>query len=382
MAAKYFPASAGATGTIVVSANDHDALSTADQRRRPAWPPPSTADHIPRGGDGHDVAAPICPKTRRSSSSRSSSTANRAPRGRTPRCRSSATRRTPIWPAPASRRPHRQRGDQRRLDDRLRRRGKDHRHRHRRPDRRAARARLPQRLISVMPIIVIGIVHQMAQALTADLADWFGSIVGPELAPLLSWSCSASGPTTSSSWSSDIENGWPAGRAPRTASGFSVERVGVVIASAGATVIAAFAALLVASLESLQDARPRADRRHRADAARRAHPDPGHLEPLGQPLFWPTPPRLRHSSRRTRSEIWRPSSPSARPSSSRCGAPCSSAWRSDPRLQDDVQPAGRAPVERCRSRPTTRWPPPSRPASSGRPRSTSSRPRRRLDPQA
>ena len=40
-------------------------------------------------------------------------------------------------------------------------------------------------IISILPIVVIGVVHQMAQAITADLADWFHFEVGAELAPLL-----------------------------------------------------------------------------------------------------------------------------------------------------------------------------------------------------
>jgi len=40
-------------------------------------------------------------------------------------------------------------------------------------------------LIAVLPIVIIGFVHQMAQSITADLADWFHFVVGPELAPLL-----------------------------------------------------------------------------------------------------------------------------------------------------------------------------------------------------
>jgi len=40
-------------------------------------------------------------------------------------------------------------------------------------------------VISIFPIVVIGAVHQVAQAVTADLADWFHFVVGPELAPLL-----------------------------------------------------------------------------------------------------------------------------------------------------------------------------------------------------
>ena len=38
-------------------------------------------------------------------------------------------------------------------------------------------------VIALFPIVVIGIVHQVAQAITADLADWFHFVVGPELAP-------------------------------------------------------------------------------------------------------------------------------------------------------------------------------------------------------
>jgi hypothetical protein len=40
-------------------------------------------------------------------------------------------------------------------------------------------------LATVLPVIVIGFVHQVARAVTAGLADWFGFVVGPVLAPLL-----------------------------------------------------------------------------------------------------------------------------------------------------------------------------------------------------
>ena len=39
--------------------------------------------------------------------------------------------------------------------------------------------------IALLPIVVIGAVHQVAQSVTADFADWFHFVVGPELAPLL-----------------------------------------------------------------------------------------------------------------------------------------------------------------------------------------------------
>ena len=40
-------------------------------------------------------------------------------------------------------------------------------------------------VIAVLPIVIIGAVHEVAQSITATLADWLGFQVGPELAPLL-----------------------------------------------------------------------------------------------------------------------------------------------------------------------------------------------------
>ena len=40
-------------------------------------------------------------------------------------------------------------------------------------------------LIAFLPLLVVGLVHQMAQSLTAFFAQWFGFSVGTELAPLL-----------------------------------------------------------------------------------------------------------------------------------------------------------------------------------------------------
>ena len=39
-------------------------------------------------------------------------------------------------------------------------------------------------IIAVFPIVIIGVVHQMAQAITADLADWFHFVVGPAAGPV------------------------------------------------------------------------------------------------------------------------------------------------------------------------------------------------------
>ena len=40
-------------------------------------------------------------------------------------------------------------------------------------------------IIAFLPLLVVGLVHQMAQSLTAFFAQWFGFSVGTELAPLL-----------------------------------------------------------------------------------------------------------------------------------------------------------------------------------------------------
>ncbi|HEX3947616.1 MAG TPA: MMPL family transporter [Acidimicrobiales bacterium] len=158
-------------------------------------------------------------------------------------------------------------------------------------------------LIAVLPIVVIGLVHQMAQALTADLADWFGFVVGPELAPLLVVVMFGVGTDYIVFLLFRHRERMAGGDNAEDSLRFSVERVGEVIASAGATVMAAFAALLVASLESLRTLAPGLIAGILLMLAAALTLVPAILSLLGKHVFWPTPPKLRQSSRRTRSEL-------------------------------------------------------------------------------
>ena len=157
-------------------------------------------------------------------------------------------------------------------------------------------------LISVLPIVVIGVVHEMAQALTADLANWFGFVVGPELAPLLVVVMFGVGTDYIVFMLFRHRERMAGGHDAKSSLQFSVERVGEVIASAGATVMAAFAALLVASLESLKTLAPGLIVGILLMLAAALTLVPAILSLLGKHVFWPTPPRLKHSDRRTRSE--------------------------------------------------------------------------------
>lgn len=158
-------------------------------------------------------------------------------------------------------------------------------------------------LISVLPILIIGVVHQMAQDFTACLADWFHFQVGSELAPLLVVVMFGVGTDYMVFMLFRYRERMAAGDAPADALRFSVTRVGEVIASAGATVIAAFAALLVASLESLRTLAPGLIVGILFMVLAALTLVPAIFSLLGRHLFWPTPPRPRTSSRRTRSEV-------------------------------------------------------------------------------
>ena len=186
VAAKYFPAQAQASGIIVVSATDGGVLSSADQQKVAGLAQSLTADKIPSVETV--TTSPALPLDQPEGATgpgglRRTSRRPRAQQRGGDRC---GTRPTSSWPAPG-------------LVGRL-----------------TGNAAISvdstkafdsaeliitiatvvlillllgivfrSVLISLLPIIVIGAVHQMAQAITADLADWFHFLVGPELAPLL-----------------------------------------------------------------------------------------------------------------------------------------------------------------------------------------------------
>lgn len=157
-------------------------------------------------------------------------------------------------------------------------------------------------LIAVLPIVIIGVVHQMAQSLTADCADWFHFVVGPELAPLL---------VVVMFWVGTdyivfilfryreqvVERVRPEG-----ALRHALTKAGEVITSAAATVMAAFAALLVASLESLRTLAPGLIIGIALMLLVALTLVPAIMSLLGMNLFWPTKPVAPPADRRTRSE--------------------------------------------------------------------------------
>jgi putative drug exporter of the RND superfamily len=157
-------------------------------------------------------------------------------------------------------------------------------------------------IIALSPIVVIGIVHQVAQAITADLADWFHFVVGPELAPLLVVVMFGVGTDYIVFLLYRHRERIAGGDLPKDSLRFSVARVGEVIASAAATVIAAFAALLVASLESLRTLAPGLIVGVALMLLAALTLVPAIFGLLGITLFWPTPPKAAKPGHRTRSE--------------------------------------------------------------------------------
>jgi putative drug exporter of the RND superfamily len=156
-------------------------------------------------------------------------------------------------------------------------------------------------LIAVLPIVVIGAVHQMAQSITADLADWFHFVVGPELAPLLVVVMFGVGTDYIVFLLFRYREHVVDGDQPKEALRFSLTKVGEVITSAAATVIAAFAALLVASLESLRTLAPGLIVGIALMLLAALTLVPAIVSLFGINLFWPTRPAARAPGRRTRS---------------------------------------------------------------------------------
>lgn len=111
-------------------------------------------------------------------------------------------------------------------------------------------------IIALLPIVVIGVVHQVAQAVTADLADWIHFQVGSTLAPLLVVVMFGVGTDYFVFLLFRYREEVAKGVQPHQALRYSLAKVGEVVSSAAATVIAAFAALLVASLGSLRTLAP------------------------------------------------------------------------------------------------------------------------------
>jgi putative drug exporter of the RND superfamily len=146
-------------------------------------------------------------------------------------------------------------------------------------------------IISVLPIIVIGTVHQAAQSFTADLASWFGFQVGSVLAPLLVVVMFGVGTDYIVFMLFRYRENVAAGSEPLQALQDAAASIGVVIASAAATVIAAFAALLFASLESLRTLAPGLIVGVLFMLIAALTLVPAIFSLLGRHLFWPSMPK-------------------------------------------------------------------------------------------
>ncbi|MBV9800370.1 MAG: MMPL family transporter [Solirubrobacterales bacterium] len=111
-------------------------------------------------------------------------------------------------------------------------------------------------LISLLPILVIGIVHSAAVGITADLASLFGFQVSNSVAPILVVVLFGVGTDYIVFLLFRYRERLRHGASHHDALRFASSKVGVVIASSALTVIGAFAALLLAKLGSLQTLAP------------------------------------------------------------------------------------------------------------------------------
>ena len=111
-------------------------------------------------------------------------------------------------------------------------------------------------IIAFLPLLVVGLVHQMAQSLTAFFAQWFGFSVGTELAPLLIVVMFGVGTDYIVFMLFRYREQLGKGQDPHESLMVALCRAGEVIASAAVTVMLAFAALLVASIGQLRSLAP------------------------------------------------------------------------------------------------------------------------------
>ncbi|HEY1633833.1 MAG TPA: MMPL family transporter [Acidimicrobiales bacterium] len=149
-------------------------------------------------------------------------------------------------------------------------------------------------IIAIMPIVVIGVVHQMAQSLTADLAKAFNFQVGSELAPLLVVVMFGIGTDYIVFMLFRYRERLVKNKGEPTEKGLNeaLTVIGVVIASAAGTVAAAFAALLLSSLGSLRTLAPGLIIGVLLMAIAALTLVPAIFKLLGIHLFWPSKPKV------------------------------------------------------------------------------------------
>ncbi len=111
-------------------------------------------------------------------------------------------------------------------------------------------------IIAFLPLLVVGLVHQMASSLTACFAQWFGFSVSTELAPLLIVVMFGVGTDYIVFMLFRYREQLAKGQDPHESLMVALCRAGEVIASAAITVMLAFAALLVATIGQLRSLAP------------------------------------------------------------------------------------------------------------------------------
>jgi putative drug exporter of the RND superfamily len=157
-------------------------------------------------------------------------------------------------------------------------------------------------VICFLPLLVVGLVHQMAQSLTAFVAQWLGFTVGTELAPLLIVVMFGVGTDYIVFLLFRYREEIGKGEDPQESLLVAMCRAGEVILSAAVTVMLAFAALLVASIGQLRTLAPGLIIGVGLMLLAALTLVPALLSLLGAAVFWPTTPKPHDPAHRTRAE--------------------------------------------------------------------------------
>ena len=157
-------------------------------------------------------------------------------------------------------------------------------------------------IIAFLPLLVVGLVHQMATSLTAFFAQWFGFSVSTELAPLLIVVMFGVGTDYIVFMLFRYREQMAKGQGPHESLMVALCRAGEVIVSAAATVMLAFAALLVASIGQLRSLAPGLIIGVGLMLLAALTLVPAILSLFGAAVFWPSTPKPHDPAHRTRSE--------------------------------------------------------------------------------
>ena len=156
--------------------------------------------------------------------------------------------------------------------------------------------------IAFLPLLVVGLVHQMASSLTVCFAQWFGFSVSTELAPLLIVVMFGVGTDYIVFMLFRYREELAKGADPHQSLMVAVCRAGEVIVSAALTVMLAFAVLLFATIGQLRSLAPGLIIGVGLMLLAALTLVPAIVSLFGASLFWPTTPRPHDPTHRTRSE--------------------------------------------------------------------------------